>query len=73
MAYRWTNTLSRADITPKPAYLNRRQILAGTVGLGAIGLAGVAQADEGLEPNTLEEITSYNNCLLYTSPSPRDA
>ncbi len=60
MAYRWTNTLTQADITPKAAYLNRRQILAGTVGLGAIGLAGGAQAQE-LEPNTLEEITSYNN------------
>ena len=60
MAYRWTNDLTKADITPKSAYLNRRQILAGTVGLGAIGLAGPAAAQE-LEPNTLEEITSYNN------------
>ena len=60
MAYRWTNTLTQADITPKAAYLNRRQILAGTIGLGAIGLAGSAAAQE-LEPNTLEEITSYNN------------
>ncbi|MCK0095846.1 protein-methionine-sulfoxide reductase catalytic subunit MsrP [Yoonia sp. F2084L] len=60
MAYRWTNTLTQADVTPKAAYLNRRQILAGTVGLGAIGLAGRANAQE-LEPNTLEEITSYNN------------
>ncbi|MCG3269172.1 protein-methionine-sulfoxide reductase catalytic subunit MsrP [Yoonia sp. I 8.24] len=61
MAYRWKNKLSRTDITPKSAYLNRRQILAGTVGLGAIGLAGGAQAQDGLEPNTLEEIRSYNN------------
>ncbi|MEJ6404238.1 protein-methionine-sulfoxide reductase catalytic subunit MsrP [Yoonia sp. 2307UL14-13] len=60
MAHRWTNTLTKADVTPKAAYLNRRQILAGTVGLGAIGLAGAAQADE-LELNTLEEITTYNN------------
>jgi sulfoxide reductase catalytic subunit YedY len=60
MAHRWKNDLTRADITPKAAYLNRRQILAGTIGLGAIGLAGVAKA-ETLEPNTLEEITSYNN------------
>ncbi len=41
--------------------MNRRQILAGTVGLGAIGLAGRAAAQGALEPNTLEEITSYNN------------
>jgi sulfoxide reductase catalytic subunit YedY len=60
MAYRWKNDLTMADVTPKAAYLNRRQILAGTIGLGAIGLAGGAQA-QGLEPNTLEEITSYNN------------
>lgn len=60
MAYRWTNNLTQANVTPKAAYLNRRQILAGTVGLGAIGLAGRANAQE-LEPNTLEEITSYNN------------
>ncbi|SFR51196.1 sulfoxide reductase catalytic subunit YedY [Yoonia tamlensis] len=61
MAYRWKNDLSLADITPKSVYLNRRQILAGTAGLGAIGLAGGAQAQDALEPNTLEEIRSYNN------------
>ena len=61
MAYRWTNDLTRADITPKSAYLNRRQILAGTVGLGAIGVAGGASAQDALEPNTLEEIRTYNN------------
>lgn len=61
MAHRWTNDLTHADVTPKAAYLNRRQILAATVGLGAIGLAGSAAANEELTPNTLEEITSYNN------------
>ncbi|WP_106746809.1 protein-methionine-sulfoxide reductase catalytic subunit MsrP [Yoonia maritima] len=61
MAYRWTNDLTRADITPKSAYLNRRQILAGTVGLGAIGIVGGASAQDALEPNTLEEIRTYNN------------
>jgi sulfoxide reductase catalytic subunit YedY len=63
MAYRWTNDLTQADITPKAAFLNRRQILAGTVGLGAIGLIGTSAqaAGEDLELNTLEEITSYNN------------
>jgi sulfoxide reductase catalytic subunit YedY len=61
MSYRWTNDLTKADVTPKAAYLNRRQILAGTVGLGAIGLAGGASAQDALDPNTLEEITSYNN------------
>ncbi|MDP5361617.1 MAG: protein-methionine-sulfoxide reductase catalytic subunit MsrP, partial [Paracoccaceae bacterium] len=62
MAYRWKNDLTRADVTPKDSYLNRRQILTGTAGLGAIGLIGSAAAAQGgLEPNTLEEIRSYNN------------
>lgn len=64
MAFRWTNTLTHADVTPKAAYLNRRQILAASVGLGAIGLTSTgasAQTAEDLELNTLEEITSYNN------------
>ena len=61
MAHRWTNDLTPADVTPKAAYLNRRQILAGTAGLGAIGLVGPAAAQDALEPNTLEEITTYNN------------
>jgi sulfoxide reductase catalytic subunit YedY len=64
MAHRWTNDLTHADVTPKAHFLNRRQILAGTAGLGAIGLVGaggMASAQEALEPNTLEEITSYNN------------
>ncbi|MBQ1202228.1 MAG: protein-methionine-sulfoxide reductase catalytic subunit MsrP [Loktanella sp.] len=65
MAYRWKNTLSAADVTPQAAYLNRRQILAGTAGLGAIGLVGAAEAQAGLEPNTLEEITSYNNFFEF--------
>ena len=61
MAHRWTNDLTQADVTPKAAFLNRRQILAGTVGLGAIAVAGLADAQEALEPNSLEDITSYNN------------
>lgn len=64
MAFRWTNNLTQADVTPKAAYLNRRQILAATMGLGAIGLTGsAASAQDAAElvPNTLEEITSYNN------------
>lgn len=61
MAYRWKNDLTLADATPKAAYLNRRQILAGTVGLGAIAAAGLAEAQEELTPNSLEDITSYNN------------
>jgi methionine sulfoxide reductase catalytic subunit len=62
MAHRWKNDLTPQDVTPYAAYLSRRQILAGTAGLGAIALAGgAARADGGMEPNTLQEITSYNN------------
>ena len=61
MARRWTNTLTQADATPYPAFLNRRQILAGGLGLGALALAGQARAAEDLEPNSWEDITSYNN------------
>ena len=61
MAHRWTNDLTPADVTPKAVFLNRRQLIAGTAGLGAIAMTGTARAQDALEPNTLEEITSYNN------------
>ena len=48
------------DITPKALWLNRRQIIAGAAALGGVGIAGRAQA-QGLEPNSYEDITSYNN------------
>ena len=61
MAHRWTNDLTAADVTPQAQFLNRRQLIAGTAGLGAIAMAGAAQAQDALVPNTLDEITSYNN------------
>lgn len=61
MAYRWTNDLTAADVTPKSAFLNRRQIIAGTVGLGAIAAGVGVQAQDALEPNSFEDITTYNN------------
>ena len=66
MAHRWTNDLTEVDATPEAAWLNRRRIIAsGGAALGALaaGRAG-AQASlrqDALEPNTFEEITSYNN------------
>jgi len=59
MAFRWKNTLTHADVTPEPLWLNRRAVLAGMVGAGALG--GSVAAQESLEPNTWDEITSYNN------------
>ena len=61
MAHRWTNDMTPADVTPKGIWLNRRAVIASLgAGLGA-GLAGAGHAQEALEPNTFEEITSYNN------------
>lgn len=62
MAYRWTNDLTAADVTPKSMVMNRRQIMAGAAGLGAIGFSATqAAAQDTLEPNSLEDITTYNN------------
>jgi methionine sulfoxide reductase catalytic subunit len=55
--------LTWSDVTPKSAWMNRRQLM---LGAGAVALAGPALAqgspfstDE--TPNSLEDITSYNN------------
>ena len=62
MAYRWKNKLNDAEITPYDAYMNRRQLIGGAVGLGLIGAAGMARsANSDLEPNSYEDITQYNN------------
>ncbi|WP_170462142.1 protein-methionine-sulfoxide reductase catalytic subunit MsrP [Ruegeria arenilitoris] len=61
MAHRWINTLKHADTTPRTAFLNRRQIMAGLAGSGLAMIAGRAGAEDALEQNTWEEITSYNN------------
>jgi sulfoxide reductase catalytic subunit YedY len=71
MANRWNNTFTRADITPEPLWLNRRAVLAGMAGAGALG--GAVAAQEALVPNTWEEITTYNNFYEFgtgkTDPS----
>ncbi|MAQ81867.1 MAG: protein-methionine-sulfoxide reductase catalytic subunit MsrP [Maritimibacter sp.] len=70
MAGRWKNDLNWSDVTPKAAFLNRRQLIAGASALAAGGIAGPALADLGAKPsqfstdatpNTFEEITTYNN------------
>lgn len=63
MAYK--SPLTWSDVTPKSQFLNRRQVMAGAGVLAAAPLiAGQARAagystDEA--PNTLEEISTYNN------------
>ncbi|QOL81667.1 protein-methionine-sulfoxide reductase catalytic subunit MsrP [Pseudooceanicola spongiae] len=63
MARNWNGKLTENDVTPEGLYLNRRQIMAGAMaGLGIGSIAGPAfAAPTGLTPNTLEEITNYNN------------
>lgn len=61
MAHRWTNTLTHAYVTPRAAFLNRRQVMAGMAGVGLAAMGRPAAAQDALEPNTWEEITSYNN------------
>ena len=64
MAHRWKNDLTERDVTPEGAWLTRRGLMAGAAGAGLMAVAGRGQAaegPEGLEPNTWEEITTYNN------------
>lgn len=60
--------LKWSDVTPKSQFMNRRQLIkgaAGAVALGSIGGAAHARgqyAVEGTnEPNSLSDITNYNN------------
>ena len=62
MARIWKGRFRDCDVTPEEMYLNRRQIMAGAIGLGVGSIAGPAlAAPSGLTPNTLDEITNYNN------------
>ncbi len=61
MAHRWQNDLTLDDVTPRAVFMNRRQVLAGAAGLGLGSMAGPLAASTKLEPNSWEDITSYNN------------
>ena len=70
MAGRYKSKLKWSDVTPRADYLNRRQIMAGAAAatLGSIASPALAslgarktEYGAGLELNTLEEISSYNN------------
>ena len=70
MAGRYQSKLKWSDVTPKSDYLNRRQLMGGAAALMAGSIAGPAMASlgakktaygEGLEPNSFEDIKSYNN------------
>ena len=56
--------LKYSDVTPKHLFLNRRQVIAGAGAIAASTLPGLATARDmadGEDPNTLEEISTYNN------------
>jgi len=58
----WKSKFRDCDVTDESLYLNRRQIMAGMMGAGLVGAGGTAMAaPEGLEPNSFEDITNYNN------------
>ena len=62
MAHRWTPDIKAKDVTDEALFLNRRTLLAGIAGTGlGTALAPPALASEELEPNSWEDITSYNN------------
>ena len=50
-------------------------IRLGKTGFGAVVKGGIIDLTGKLDPdvNTIKELISLNICLLYTSPSPRDA
>ncbi len=67
MAY--MSKLKYSDVTPKADYLNRRQLMGGvgaltlgaTLGAAAGPVRAAATYGADLKPNSLEEISSYNN------------
>ena len=62
MAYRWRTDLKENDVTDENIYLNRRTLLAGLSGtVLSAALGRPAKASETLQPNSWEDITSYNN------------
>ncbi len=66
MKTRFQSDLRWSDVTPKGLWLSRRQLIAGAAALAATPALGRIEAASSeystdLAPNTLEEITSYNN------------
>ena len=61
MAHRWKNDLTYADVTSETVWLNRRQAIAGALGAGALATIGSTALAEDLNPNSWQDITTYNN------------
>lgn len=61
MVYHPSLKLRESDVTDEAAYLSRRSFMAGLGGgVASLSLAGPAQA-QTLEPNSWDDITTYNN------------
>ena len=68
MSGRWKNDLKWSQVTPRAAYMSRRQLLASA---GAMAIAAPVAAasiqtvpseySTDMEPNSFEDITTYNN------------
>jgi sulfoxide reductase catalytic subunit YedY len=50
-----------SDVTPKALFLNRRQLIAGAAALAASPAFAASPWSTDEEPNSLEDITGYNN------------
>ena len=62
MPHCWASRLKDKDVTDENVFFNRRKFLSGVSGLGiSTALANPVLAKDGLEPNSWEDITSYNN------------
>ena len=57
----FTPDLQMSDVTPKQFFLNRRQLIAGAAALGFARPATAQALGPDDVPNSLEDITSYNN------------
>lgn len=53
--------LQMSDVTPKQFFINRRQLIAGATALGLARPANAQALGPDDVPNSLEDITSYNN------------
>jgi len=67
MSGRWKTNIRYSEVTPKADYLNRRQLIAGAAAMSFAGPAFAkiatvpSQYSTDMEPNSFEDITTYNN------------
>jgi sulfoxide reductase catalytic subunit YedY len=59
--FRFKTELGWSEVAPRADWLNRRQLLAAVGAAAVVAPAAAGAAGEALEPNSFEDITSYNN------------